>query len=447
MPDWFEPFPYAQISEYKSWGDVADWSYKINMPNARLDGVLNTRLSQLISKYHKDTAELFRAIVSIVQNEVRYMGIELGTYSNKANDPCKVYNQRYGDCKDKSLLLVSMLQHVGIHAEMALVHSSFKEAIVNDLPFPSSFNHAIVVAHISGKDIWVDPTISFQGGSGTDLYFPYYGMALVLKPGTNSLTTIPEKQSGYIKYTEEYKIKNVDSPVSLVVYTTYYGHTADNMRYDLANQSKTGLEKSYLDYYTKIFTSIKSADTITINDDIRMDTIQIIEKYTVNNFYEYDSSRHDYSANLYCYMIRDKLPKTDNAEQYPISVTYPFKIHCSIRVHTPNKWQIDPVSERIFRDAYHFSYDVSATDNVLSIDHELIFMKDNISPGNISQYKADRKKIVEEELSYNITHTTETSNKDNNTTSLDPQAYVPVAALTLFIFTLIYRYIRKKRLQ
>jgi transglutaminase-like putative cysteine protease len=36
------------------------------------------------------------------------MGIEMGQYSHKANNPERVFKQRYGDCKDKSLLLVSM---------------------------------------------------------------------------------------------------------------------------------------------------------------------------------------------------------------------------------------------------------------------------------------------------------------------------------------------------
>ena len=448
MPVWYEPFPYAQISEYKGWNEVADWAYKINMPNSALNAVLNERISQLKAKYLNDTPGLFRAIVSIVQNDVRYMGIELGTYSHKANDPCKVYDQRYGDCKDKSLLLVSMLQRAGIPAEMALVHSSSRGAIARDLPFPSSFNHAIAVAHLAGRDIWVDPTIAFQGGSGTDLYFPNYGKALVLKPGTDSLTTIPEKQGGYVKYTEEYTVSNVDSPVTLVIRTTYYGHMADNTRYGFANQSKTDMEKSYLDYYSRIFSHIRSADTVITTDDMNADSIQTIEKYTVTNFYEYDSSKNSYSASFYCYMIRDKLPKVDNDKQYPISVDYPYRIRCSIRVHTPNGWQIDPVSERIFRDAYHFSYDASATDNVLSLDHELVFMKDHISTDNIAQYETDRKKIAGDYLSYTITHTKETDNKNDNTdtaTSNFIGKYLPGLATASFIGLLIYRNIRRRR--
>ena len=52
----------------------------------------------------------FRVAVNFVQNEIRYMGIETGKYSHKANSPEKVFKQRYGDCKDKSLLLASILK-------------------------------------------------------------------------------------------------------------------------------------------------------------------------------------------------------------------------------------------------------------------------------------------------------------------------------------------------
>ena len=51
-----------------------------------------------------------------MQDEVRYLGLENGISAYKPSSPNKVYNQRFGDCKDKSLLLVTMLNQMNIEA-------------------------------------------------------------------------------------------------------------------------------------------------------------------------------------------------------------------------------------------------------------------------------------------------------------------------------------------
>jgi transglutaminase-like putative cysteine protease len=201
-PSWYIAYPYIQISEYNNWTEIAQWAHSINKPNDRLTGALDTRIKNIAGKYKDNKPGLLRAITEMVQTEIRYMGVEIGPYSHKANNPEKVYEQRYGDCKDKSLLLVSALLSVGIPAEMALVNTNSLQYITNRIPSPTAFNHAIVVAHINDKEVWIDPTMSYQGSNGADFYCPYYGTALVLGAGKTELTPIPESNNGIINYTE-----------------------------------------------------------------------------------------------------------------------------------------------------------------------------------------------------------------------------------------------------
>jgi transglutaminase-like putative cysteine protease len=62
----------------------------------------------------KTTEEKINKIINYVQDDIRYMGVESGIGSIKPFAPEEVAKRRYGDCKDKSLLLVSLLKQVGV---------------------------------------------------------------------------------------------------------------------------------------------------------------------------------------------------------------------------------------------------------------------------------------------------------------------------------------------
>jgi hypothetical protein len=55
-------------------------------------------------------------ITEYIQKNVRYFIVERGIGGLQANHAADIYRNRYGDCKDKTTLLISMLQVAGIHA-------------------------------------------------------------------------------------------------------------------------------------------------------------------------------------------------------------------------------------------------------------------------------------------------------------------------------------------
>lgn len=405
IPSWYIAYPFIQISEFKDWTEVAQWGHSINKPKDKISGALGNRVQEIANKYKDNQAGLLRALTEMVQTEIRYMGVEIGAYSHRANDPEKVYEQRYGDCKDKSLLLVSALLSVGIPAEMALVSTSSEAHITERIASPSAFNHAIVVAHLNDKEIWIDPTLSYQGGTGTDLYCPNYGNALVLGAGKTDLSPIPETNNGTIHYTEQYEASDVASPVTLTVITTYSGGMADKIRASYANQSSVDLEKNFLDYYSNFYSHIERADTLVVADDKASNVLETTEKYTITDFFEYDSANHNYPVSFYARMIKNILPSVDNKKKYPIATSYPYELHHSIRVKIPLNWNIDFQTETIDRPAYTFKYRVSIDNDVFALDHDFKFNKDHIAPDEIAQYDKDSKRMLNDLLSYSFTYT------------------------------------------
>lgn len=97
------------------------------------------------------------AVVNLLNDEIRYTGIEFSEASMIPHTPSEVLKHKYGDCKDNATLEVALLRALGIEAYVALLFSSYGEDIEPDLPALDGFNHAIV--YVPGQpDLWLDPT-------------------------------------------------------------------------------------------------------------------------------------------------------------------------------------------------------------------------------------------------------------------------------------------------
>ncbi|MFX4929726.1 transglutaminase-like domain-containing protein, partial [Acinetobacter baumannii] len=55
--------------------------------------------------------------LQFVQEQIRYVSISIGPGAVRPADPATVLERRFGDCKDKTLLLVTILRALGIDAE------------------------------------------------------------------------------------------------------------------------------------------------------------------------------------------------------------------------------------------------------------------------------------------------------------------------------------------
>src|SRR5262249_11813697 len=139
-------------------------------------------VAQVWSGHETAPSEKVLAALRFVQDEVRYVGIELGTASHQPSQPATVLARRFGDCKDKALLLCALLRQAGIDAQPALVDSRRGAGLDEWHPSPIAFDHAVVRLSLDGREYWVDPTLTGQGGALPEMFVPSYDRALVLAP-------------------------------------------------------------------------------------------------------------------------------------------------------------------------------------------------------------------------------------------------------------------------
>ena len=164
IPSWSNPFEALYLCEYDNWEDINDWAASVfNVEDDNVEAL--EKKAEEIKTENKTLEEQILACLNFIQNDIRYMGLENGIGSIKPFAPSKVLEQRFGDCKDKSLLFSKLLNLLGVQdAYPALVSTYYQHTVSEMLPSPGLFNHCIAYFELNGKSFWFDPTNSYQGG-------------------------------------------------------------------------------------------------------------------------------------------------------------------------------------------------------------------------------------------------------------------------------------------
>jgi hypothetical protein len=381
-PGWVQPYPTIELSEFNSWDDVVRWA----LPLYKIAGPAPPELQAKIEGWKtglKTPEERLIAALRFVQDEIRYLGIELGTYSHQPNPPAKVFTRRFGDCKDKSLLLTMILNSMGIEAAPALANTRTGKTLDERQPTPFAFNHVIVQAKLAGKTYWLDSTISSQRGALSSYYDPPYARALVLRDGSNALEKIPATASdaGSTTVNQVYKIRDYGTPVSFVVTTTYRGADADAMRYRLSSESLDEMGKSNLNYYASQAPSIQLDGAHLVSDDQQANLITVTEKYLINNLWN-EQKHYFYADQIYQALAKPNVAKRST----PFEIAHPTSLEQTIEIDLPEYAELAQDSGDIGDEALRLSYNQSTDGQQIHLEYSLKTLDDHVAAGAIAKH-------------------------------------------------------------
>jgi len=373
-PSWFSQSGKLEISEFSTWQEVSDWATKVNpIPAIKAGSPLAKFVDEQWAKAKGKKETFLEYCLNFVQDEVRYMGIEMGEHSHLAHAPEKVFNQRYGDCKDKSLLLAAMLKYKNIKSSLVLANTYQDKELNKRLPSPYAFNHMVIRVDMEGHNKFLDPTISHQGSLPLDRFFPYYGEVLVLDEG-NKLMEVP-KPNGQEMIVEDIIHMISGDKVRLDVKTIHKGSQADEMRANLKQSSKNQLQKDYENYYEELYQDVKRIKPLAIQNDRKKNEITVMESYEIDDFFIQEEGSQRKMVPAYAKTIYDRLPQVDKKVIAPIAVPFPIKISHTVKViNKDNK----PLS--------YFQEKINGSSDYYQLDHEVYTQGDTLISTNILEF-------------------------------------------------------------
>lgn len=268
-PPEFIPVRFLQFSEYTDWQDVARWADGL-FPTVPATPALKS-LSQQFDQQPTTEAKTSAAL-HWVQDQVRYFSVSIGENSHRPQSPDVVIKRRYGDCKDKSYLLISLLREMGIEAHPVLLASESPKVLPKLIPSPKWFDHVIVQLKLDGQTYYVDPTRNGQTASISKLPMVFAGASgLVVDSNSKQLLHLPEVDITEPRFelVEHFDVPGLDADATLEMREIFRSNYAEWARVQYQNMSLVDLKKDVLQLYEKRYQGVTlSGKPELISDDV-----------------------------------------------------------------------------------------------------------------------------------------------------------------------------------
>jgi hypothetical protein len=411
VPNWLATYPMTSVSNFSGWEEVVSWALPLYQYDKKDIAPISKRVNNKAL-----TEEKIPELIRMVQDDIRYLGLESGMSAYRPNAPKKVFDQKFGDCKDKSLLLVALLREEGVKAYPLLVNTEWRSETKALQPSQSAFDHCVVTYEWEGKNYFVDPTISDQGGSFEDSFFPDYGVGLVIKEGVKDLIEIPRGKVPYTKINELITVNDFSGKAEYIVRSEMYGRKADETRAYFANKSKEEITQEYMNYYANLYPGISTTAVVKLMDYNRNgeNLLTVEEYYQIPDFWQKaDDSTYVYGQ-IYPIVLESllELPKSANRTMdYFVGDEEEF--YQTTQVVLPEDWNITPFEKTIEASAFTYQNKIFGAGNTVVVEHSLKRLKNTIPAIEVAELLKKKEEVMKE-LSFYVTHTGQQKGSSSN---------------------------------
>lgn len=146
------------VGEAKDWKSYGNWVFDLYAGRDVLSESEKLRITSLLQNI-PDTLARIQALYNYLQQNTRYVSIQLGIGGFQPFSAQTVSETGYGDCKALSNYMATLLKLTGVKSYPALVSSGkYIEPIFKDFPNFSQFDHVILCIPYHNDTIWLECT-------------------------------------------------------------------------------------------------------------------------------------------------------------------------------------------------------------------------------------------------------------------------------------------------
>ncbi len=392
------------------WRAIGQWTTTLQEHRPDPSPEITAQTQSLIAGSPDFYTKLSR-ITEYVQKNIRYFIVERGIGGYQAHPAADIFRNRYGDCKDKTTILISMLQVAGIHAFYMPVDdrrgvvdpdapSLYGNHMITAIELPSDVQDPRLKAIVKAKDgkryLIFDPTdertpvgnlpseeqgsygILAAGASSQIIALP------VLDPDANGT----ERKGVFTLAADGTLTGSVDS--------SHFGPTGADLRWILKHTD----EKERREYWEK--SVAYSLPGVTL------DAFSFIEPSALDKPIEfhYKVTARQYSHQAGPLLLvrprvigSDALYFDDKPRVYPIDLGATGRWHTTFDITIPPGYVVDetpdPVSLDLDFASYHSS--VTAKENLLHYEREYIVRQVELPPAKAADFRHMESVILSDE--------------------------------------------------
>ncbi len=150
------PRPSVLITTFRSWEEVGHWYGELARSQVVVTPQIQAKAAELTKGMTSDEDKI-RALYEFVSTHYHYVSLSFGIGRYQPHPAEDVFENEYGDCKDKHTLLATLLKAAGYDAWPALMNATNMD-VNPEVPSPGQFDHVITVVPRNGDLLWLDTT-------------------------------------------------------------------------------------------------------------------------------------------------------------------------------------------------------------------------------------------------------------------------------------------------
>ncbi|QLG44427.1 DUF3857 domain-containing protein [Costertonia aggregata] len=322
-----------------NWKDLGTWmSTNLLMGRNAVSEATKMKIKSLVNGV-EDDLEKAKLIYRYVQNNTRYISVQVGIGGIQPSNAIEVDDLKYGDCKGLSNYTKALLEIAGVtsyytHVEAGKAKVDFEE----DFADLAQGNHVILAIPYNEQYYWIDCTSQIHPfgflGDFTD-----GRKVLVIKPDNGEIVTTSSylNKENHQKTTADYSInENGDISGEIIIKTK--GIQYDN-RFSLENQSVKDITTHYKNYWDNI------NNLIVLSHDLKNDKENIIfaEKVSVkaNGYASKSGDRILFVANAFD--ENSFVPNRYRSRQLPLEIQRGYLDEDEFSINIPKGYMIEAI--------------------------------------------------------------------------------------------------------
>lgn len=347
-------------SALKSWEEAGHSYHTLFDLGQKPENEISSEVEGLSAGTSDELAKI-DALYTYVSRQIRYVAIEIGIGGYQPHYPADVYKNKYGDCKDKATLLISMLNKIGLRGYPALVGTRNDVEADPAAPTLATFDHMIVALPVpenlrraaenfpaydaKNQILWLDPTSEFDPlGQVPEMDQGVF--ALIAYPDHGDLERIPEPapaQNG-ADYTVKIRLQ-ADGTGSADVDAKYSGNSNARRHAFYRGRSQADILKAFEERVGRYVNqpSFRQA-SIAGAEDSRQ---QVAERFSFAGNFTSASTGNGWILQPLVFGGVAVPDLTSRSRQLPLDVGAPHHVNIEYRIELPPGMRIERLPEKI----------------------------------------------------------------------------------------------------
>ncbi len=385
--------PTIQMTTFPSWEEVGRWYAGLERDRRVPNADIKAKAGELVQGLNSDS-EKIQALYDYVSTNFRYVSLSLGLARYQPHPAGDVFQNQYGDCKDKHTLLEAMLDAAGYKASSVLINSSRK--LDPDVPSPSQFDHVITLLPLGKDEIWMDTTAEVA---------PYRLLSFNLRK--KQALVVPPDGAGRLEETpadppmQNSQLEELDGKVSELGKLTMHVHYT--MRGDTELLMRTIFRRVPRPQWQRMVENMNSMGGLDGEvTDLKVGdpagTRKAFEfEYTISkaNYFDWSKKKSQFDLPLSQFPLADVDDEDSGPDAEPIKFGPPGEYIYRIKVQLPPRYSAqNPLPFAMKRDYAEYQAAYKLDSGLFTAERRLVLRERELDTARIGDYSAFRRAVL-----------------------------------------------------